>query len=195
MKQWMFGLVAALLLGGCGRPAIRPVTPDTVVLAFGDSLTEGYGVEPSESYPSVLGTLLGCKVVNAGVSGEVSEQGVRRLPSVLEKFKPSLVVICHGGNDFLRGVRDDEVERNLQTMVAAVRAAGADAVLVGVPRAGLILRASPVYARVAKENGLLCDIKTVPYILSTASLKSDAIHPDADGNRCLAEAVAKLLRK
>lgn len=194
VKRFVIGVTAALLLGGCGRPTVRPVTPETVIVAFGDSLTEGYGATPSESYPAALARLLGCTVINAGVSGERSGEGVRRLPGVLGRYKPDIVVICHGGNDFLNGGSDAEVARNLRTMVSAVQASGADAVLLGVPRPGLLLRVPPLYAEVAKEFRLPCDVKTVPRILASAPLKSDMIHPNEAGYLQIAQRVAKLIR-
>lgn len=188
-------LLSAALLTGCGQPKIRPVEPDSVVVAFGDSLTEGVGADAEENYPAVLAKLLGCKVVNAGVSGEVSGEGAARLPEVLIREKPDLVVICHGGNDFLRHLGDAEVARNLRTMVAAVRETGADVVVLGVPHPGLILKAPPLYGEIARENGVPCDLRTVPRILSTPRLKSDTIHPNAAGYRLMAERVAACLRK
>jgi lysophospholipase L1-like esterase len=174
---------------------LRTVEPDTVVVAFGDSLTAGTGAEEAESYPAVLATLLGCTVINEGVPGEVSEEGAQRLPYVLRKHKPELVILCHGGNDLLRRADDAEVERHLQAMVEAAQAAGADVIVLGVPRPGLFLKAPSFYANVARRNNLAYDVKILPDILGKPSLKSDAIHPDAQGYRRLAGRVAELIRK
>lgn len=187
--------VCAGLLCGCGGPSVRALAPDAVVVAFGDSLTAGTGAEESESYPAVLGGLLGVTVRNEGRPGEVTGEGVARLPQVLKKHRPDLVILCHGGNDFLQRVDEALVERNLQAMVDASREAGADVILLGVPRPGLFLKAPPVYAAVARRNGIPCDVKTLPDILTTPSLKSDTIHPNADGYRKLAGRVAELIRR
>lgn len=184
-----------MLLCGCGGPSVRALAPDAVVVAFGDSLTAGTGAEESESYPAVLASLLGVAVKNEGRPGEVTGDGVARLPQVLKKHRPDLVIICHGGNDFLQRVDEALVERNLQAMVEASREAGADVILLGVPRPGLFLKAPPVYAAVARRNGIPCDVKTLPDILTTPSLKSDTIHPNADGYRKLAGRVAELIRR
>lgn len=195
MNHKGYWLATALLLGGCGgRPAVRTVTPETVIVAFGDSLTEGYGAEAAASYPVVLAKLLGCKVINAGVSGEMSGEGARRLPNVLSRYHPDVVVICHGGNDFLNSGSDVAVEQNLRTMIGAVQASGADAVMLGVPRPGLLLRAPSFYAAVAKDYRLPCDVKIVPHVLSSSSLKSDMIHPNEEGYRQIAQRVADLIR-
>lgn len=186
--------LSLLVVCGCG-PREAALPSDAVVLAFGDSITEGYGADASQSYPAVLETVLGCKVINEGASGEVSSQGVVRLPDLLRRHKPAVVVICYGGNDFLRGVPDDEVARNLQRMLDACRGAGAKAALLGVPKPGLFLRAVPLYAELAKRNGLPIDAKIISRVLSSSTLKSDLIHPNAEGYRRIAEAVSKLVRQ
>jgi len=114
----LFGVLTLLGAGGCGpRREIAALTPDSVVLAFGDSLTAGTGAEPGDSYPAVLEKQLGCRVINEGIPGELAGQGLARLPALLEKYRPQLfsgwlsaqfaagwVQHIHGcGNDDLRG--------------------------------------------------------------------------------------------
>jgi len=166
-----------------------------VIMAFGDSLTSGFGAEEGESYPAVLAGLTGCKVINEGVPGEVSEEGARRLPAVLRKHKPALVILCHGGNDLLKGTDEAALGEHLQAMVDAARAEGADVILLGVPAPGLFLRSPDVYQKLARQNGVPYDGKALPDILSKGTLKSDLIHPNADGYRLLAQRVAGLIRK
>src|SRR5665811_2285947 len=85
-----------LLSSGCSRvPQLPLLAADATILAFGDSITHGTGVGDSESYPAVLTTLTGRKVVNSGVPGEVSGTGVQRLPELLEREHPSLLILCH----------------------------------------------------------------------------------------------------
>lgn len=191
----LFLALLSVALCGCGRASVRKLGPDAVVVAFGDSLTAGTGAEDSESYPAVLAALLGVTVKNEGQPGEVTAVGVARLLRVLREHSPDLVILCHGGNDFLQRADDASVERNLQAMVDASREAGADVILLGVPRPGLLLRAPALYEDVARRNGIPCDVKTLPKILSTPSLKSDAVHPNAEGYRVLAGRVAELIRR
>ncbi|MEI7902360.1 MAG: arylesterase [bacterium] len=189
-------LCLLMLSQGCGRhPTIAKLTESSVVLAFGDSLTAGSGAESSESYPSLLAGLLGCRVVNAGVPGEESAAGLMRLPAVLQQAKADLVILCEGGNDMLNKREDESVRNNLGAMVALAREAGADVVLVGVPKPGLFLKSPPFYRQVADDNGIPYDNETLAEILKTPSLKSDQIHPNAEGYRKMAGSLAALIRK
>ncbi len=165
------------------------------MLAFGDSLTSGVGAKEEESYPAVLARLLGCRVVNGGVAGEVTREGLARLPELLRSHRPQMVILCFGGNDMLRKLSHAEITRNLSEMIRAVRQAEADVILLGVPQPGLLLRAPSLYQEIAEEFGLVYEGKIVPKILSTPSLKSDLIHPNACGYKRLAERLAEVIRK
>jgi len=190
-------LALILLLGAaCSKPpALVPLSPEATVLAFGDSLTFGTGAGETESYPAVLSAMIGRKVVNAGIPGELSAAGAARLPEVLEREKPALLILCHGGNDLLRRQDQGALAENLRAMVRASRAQGVEVVLLAVPSLGLTLTPPPLYAELAREFALPLESRALPQILAKNSLKSDQIHPNADGYRQLAGAVAALLRK
>ena len=189
-------LILALALTACERAAtLRPLEPDAIILAFGDSLTYGSGAPTEASYPEVLAGLLDRRVITAGVPGEVSADGRERLPALLEEHQPSLVILLHGGNDLLRRKDQGETAENLRSMIATARAAGAEVVLIGVPRPGLFLNAADFYAELARELGLPYDGDTLPNLLGDASLKSDAVHLNAAGYRRLAEAIDALIAR
>lgn len=189
-------VLAAVALAGCGEePRLRPLAPDAVVLAFGDSLTYGTGADPEESYPARLAAAIGRRVVNAGVPGEVSAEGLRRLPGLLERFAPALVILCHGGNDLLRRLDRAATERNLVEMIRLARARGADVVLIGVPAPGLLLGTAALYERVAEEEGVPIEDEILADLLGDTRYKSDAVHPNAAGYARLAAAVEALLRR
>ncbi len=185
-------LLLFLAAAGCRdrAPRIAPLPPGAVILAFGDSLTSGYGADSQESYPAVLEGLTGFKVINAGVPGEVTAQGLKRLPSLLSRYRPDLVILCHGGNDLLRRLDPETTAANLRQMILAARTSGAQVLLVGVPQPGLLLRPAALYGDLAAEFGIPCEENLLPDILKNGSKKSDAIHPNAEGYRRLAEGLA-----
>ena len=187
--------ILCLVLAGCTPPPeLEPLAADAVVLAFGDSLTFGTGAAPDESYPEVLSGLIGRTVVSAGVPGEVSADGLLRLPALLDREQPALLLLCHGGNDQLQRLDPARLADNLRAMIREARDRNIAVVLIAVPAPGLSLRPLPLYAGIADEFGLAADLETVADILGDRALKSDYIHPNAAGYRRLALAVADLLR-
>ncbi len=187
--------VAALAVAGCGdAPKLARLAPDAVVLAFGDSITFGTGAAEAESYPAQLEVLIGRKVVRAGVPGDVSAQALARLPAALEEHQPRLLVLCIGGNDFLRNLGQAQVAANVRAMIRLVKGKGADVVLLGTPEKGLLVTPPKFYAEIAQEFRIPYEGKVVGEILRNAELKSDPIHPNAKGYRKMAEAIAELLR-
>jgi lysophospholipase L1-like esterase len=165
-----------------------------VVLTFGDSITFGTGVAPAESYPSVLEKRIGRRVVNAGVPGEVTAEGRVRLESVLDENKPALMILCLGGNDFLRHQDETKTVENLRAMISLARSRGVSVLLISVPKLGLGLEVPKFYGELAKEFAIPVEGKILKQILSKGSLKSDAIHPNSSGYMILAESVEKLMR-
>lgn len=183
------------LLSGCSdRPALEPLSADAVVLAFGDSLTYGTGSSPDKSYPALLEKKLQRKVINAGVPGETSRRGLQRLPALLERYQPELVIICHGGNDILRRLDPVQTENNLRRMIALARHNGAQVVLLAVPEFSLFLEPAPFYTRLAEQNRVPLLENSLSEILSSNRLKSDRVHPNAEGYRQLADDIYRLLR-
>ena len=170
---------------------------ERVLVALGDSLTAGLGVAPDEAYPALLEARLrhegyGYRVVNAGVSGDTSAGGLRRVDWVL-KSRPDVVIVALGANDGLRGLPVDELVRNLEAIVTRVRAAGARVLLAGMrvpPNYGAdYARAfAAVFPAVAKRTG----VPLAPFLLDgvagDAQLNQpDGIHPTAEGQRVIAE--------
>jgi lysophospholipase L1-like esterase len=197
MRRWFSGAAIALvLLAGCGggTPQLAKLGPSDIVVAFGDSLTYGTGAKAEESYPAVLAQLIGRTVVRAGVPGEQTAGGLQRLPAVLDEHRPRLVIVCLGGNDMLRKGSQQNIENNLREMLKTIKSRGMDAVLIGVPAPGLITSAPEFYDKLAKEFGVPYEGKVVTSVLYQPELKSDPIHPNADGYRRIAEAMAKLLQ-
>jgi lysophospholipase L1-like esterase len=187
-------LVAILLLAGCGEDTrLSPIAPGSTILSFGDSLTFGTGATPEASYPAVLGRLAGRDIVNAGIPGEVSARGLQRLPELLEQHTPALVILCHGGNDILRKLERAEMRRNLLAMINLIRAAGAEVLVLGVPRPGLLLSDDQTYREIAAETGTVYLADVFSDILDDNRLKADAIHPNAAGYEQVAQRIHELM--
>lgn len=134
LRHTFAALLAVSMLAGCARPpAYAPLPPEAVVVAFGDSLTYGTGAAPEESYPSRLEKLLNRRVINAGVPGETSADGLARLPEVLDEHSPALLILCHGGNDMLRQLDRGALKANLRAMIALAQSRDIPVLLLGVP--------------------------------------------------------------
>ena len=177
---------------------------ERVIVAFGDSLTAGYGVAPEESYPARLGARLRAeglsyRVVNAGVSGDTTAGGLRRVDWAL-KLSPEIALVELGANDALRGQDLDTTRANLDAIVARFQAGGARVLLLGMrlpPNYGGRYAAAfeKVYADVARDRR----VPLVPFFLdgvgAVARLNQpDGIHPTAEGYRIIVERLWPHLR-
>jgi acyl-CoA thioesterase I len=188
-------ILAFEVIAGCSKhaPRLPRLASDAVILAFGDSLTHGTGAKDGESYPEVLESLIGRSVVNRGIPGELSTDGLRRLPGVLEAVEPDLLILCHGGNDILRKKDKVLAENNVREMIRIARERGISVVLLGVPMPGLFLSTAEFYQRIAEDMNVPFEADAIPSTLSDNSLKSDTVHPNAKGYHQIAEAIKKLL--
>lgn len=170
-------------------PLLRP---DAIILAFGDSLTDGVGGS-GETYPQRLEQLVGHRVINAGVPGETTVQGRVRLQPVLEAQHADLLILCLGINDFLQGIPVETVHENLLAMLATAHRAGLPVLLLSVPARGS-KTASPLFADSAATGGAALDDRSMVEVLSNPGLKADLIHPNREGYRQLADKLAERLR-
>ena len=185
-----------LLVSGCGQQAKLPLlAPDAIVVAFGDSLTYGTGANEEESYPAQLARITGRRVVREGVPGEVSATGLARLPAALDEHRPRLLILCPGGNAFLRRLPQEQAAENVRAMIRLAKDRGVEVLLIGTPEIGFTLTPPEFYAGIAKQFGIPYEGDVLTKILRNGELKSDQIHPNAQGYRLMAERVAELLRK
>ena len=189
-------LLLTIFLTACSEspPTLKLLANDAVILAYGDSLTYGLGANHNtQSYPAVLQNLTGLSVINAGISGEVSAQGLRRLPSVLEAVQPNLVILCHGGNDLIRRLGKENLKNNLDQMIQLIQQSGADVVLIAVPNFNIRLNIPELYPQLAEKYSLPIDLELLSTLEADPKMKSDQIHPNAAGYNEMAITVQTLL--
>lgn len=206
-------LALALVLAACGNaaedaapagevaedgapalPAVPVMGPERRIIAFGDSLFAGYGLDPRDAYPEKLENALRAKgvnadVINAGVSGDTTAAGLNRLEFTLaaQDAPPALFILELGGNDLLRGIPTDQTRANLAKMLTVLQDQKVPVLLMGMrapPNYGPEFQAEfdAMYRDLAKEYGAAL----VPFWLEDiyrdpALFQSDRIHPTADG--------------
>ena len=181
----------------------RAADPRPAIVCFGDSLTAGFGVDPGKTYPDLLQQELDrrgyrYRVVNLGVSGDTTQDGLERLPLVLAE-KPRIVVLEFGANDGLRGQPAAITEGNLAQMAEALEKAGARVVLAGItlpPNYGpeYIRKFDAMYPGLAKRYKM----PLIPFLLAGAAgdrnfMQPDGLHPNTAGTRVVVENVWRAL--
>lgn len=192
----IMGTAIAVKLYRASNVPEKSLPQQSVILAFGDSLTYGYGALPQESYPAILEQRLRRKVINAGIPGELSEEGLQRLPSLLQTYHPDILILCHGGNDLLRKKSPDLLRYNIERMILLARSQHTDVILIAVPQFGLLhLSPAPLYGQLAEEYRLPIESDILSDVLHDNRYKSDYIHPNAVGYEKMAEAVEKIVRE
>ena len=192
----IFFVVITGSLASCSDDVkLTALASDSTILAFGDSLTYGTGTSKNNAYPAVLERLLDRRVINAGIPGEISSDGLLRLPGLIEKHRPDLIIICHGGNDILRKLDLSKTSNNIQQMIDLAKHNNSLVVLVGVPQFGLFLNTAPFYEELAKKNNIPISGDILGDIIGNNSLKSDHIHPNNKGYQLLAEDITLLLER
>ena len=195
MKKW----IGLLLVAACAYYFMKDTAeiknlhnPGTAVVAFGDSLTAGYGAPKGSAYPAVLAAKLGREVINLGMSGETAAHAPSRLPEVLAQ-NPHMVLIEFGANDFMQNRRMEDALAAVAEIVDAVQQAGAVAVIVdtGAPGMGHYSRA---YKKLAEEKGAVFVPGILEGIFNTRQYKSDMVHPNAAGYEIVAERVYERIK-
>ena len=172
-----------------------------LIVCFGDSLTAGYGADEGASYPDFLQKDLNrdgyrYRVVNAGVSGNTSKDGVDRLAGVIA-MKPAVVVVEFGGNDGLRGVNYQTTRDNLSRIVARLKISGAKVIIAGItlpPSYGedYVKPFTATYPLLGKRF----DVPVIPFILQDVygidgMMQADGIHATEKGNEVVAQTVLR----
>lgn len=175
---------------------MMPLTKQDTILTFGDSLTYGYGAKSGESYPELLSHYTGLKVINAGVNGDTSEDGKRRLTASLSDPSIKVMILFFGGNDILQKRSMQDLKENLRSMIVMAKEKQIEVLLVSVPNFTLFgLSALDLYDELAEEEDVPLLSGMLAEILSDPSLKIDQIHPNAKGYEKMAKEVFESLKR
>lgn len=201
IDKWLIIFVMLTLLS-CSKENINAqlLPYNAIILAFGDSITYGYGANKGEDYPALLATIIGRKVINAGISGERADQAKSRIAETLQKNKPQLVIVEIGGNDFLQRRSASDIKKDIKSIIKTIKEQHIPIVLVAVPDLSLMAimanrpRDATLYKEIAEEEKIIFIPNVISNILRKNTLKSDQIHPNAKGYKQMAENIAKHLK-
>lgn len=162
-------------------------------VAFGDSLTEGYGSSEGNNYPALLGQRLGVTISNFGKSGETTSDALKRVDEIV-RLQPRVVLLCFGGNDSLNGEPASRTFGNLAQIIDRLHGEGSFVVLIGIRSASLRDKNATHFSKLARDKNVLY----VPDMLKGLALKpvymADAIHPNDAGYARIAERLEKVLK-
>ncbi|MEI6859129.1 MAG: GDSL-type esterase/lipase family protein [Shewanella sp.] len=185
--------VLCVFISACG-PKLKPLSASAEIMAFGDSLTYGKGASEGADYPAVLAELTGLRVINAGISGETTLQGLSRLAELLARETPDLLILLEGGNDFLRHHDIAKTKTNLAQMIELADAQSIPVVLIAVPQKGVFLSPATLYSELAERYDVILLEEVLTDLLKTRSMKSDMVHLNDAGYQALAETIYQRLK-
>jgi acyl-CoA thioesterase-1 len=161
-------------------------------VAFGDSLTAGFGASDGNDYPALLSKSIGKPILNKGVPGETTENALRRVEEIV-RLQPRVVLLCLGGNDGLQQLPMDKTFANLSTIIDRLHQSGSFVVLVGVRSASIRDHYEKSFKILAAEKQVLYVPNVLKGVLGNPGLMSDYIHPNDDGYKAIAERLEKIL--
>ena len=191
----VLAIVALIIFFKKETPEVIKLSSTDKILAFGDSITYGYGESANESYPYLLSQSSNIKVINAGLNGDTSSDGLKRLPALLEDSSIKLMLLCFGGNDVLQKKPLAELKSNLHKIIQMAKKKNIDVILISVPKVSLMgLSSMNLYSTVAKEENIELMDDLLTHVLSRSSLKNDYIHPNAKGYRYMADEIHEHLK-
>lgn len=208
MLNRLFIVVLVLIsAAGCGSTQQYTALPaNASVVILGDSLTYGTGAGRGEDYASILAANTRWNVINAGVPGNTSANGLARLPELLAEHdageqKIDLLIVELGGNDFLKHVAETETVNNLKAILTQAKAKNIQTVLLAIPKFSPVgaafgnLSDHPLYEKIAQETGAPLVADVFSEVLAKNTLKADPIHPNAEGYRIVESQLRNALVK
>lgn len=204
-QRWFLLLCFLAAFTACDKKYIdTPLPSASNIVILGDSLTYGTGAGDGEDYASILSRNTGWNVINAGVPGNTTYDGLARLSYYLDAHesgeqKIDLLIVELGGNDFLKRVPESETRNNLKSILDQARAKNVRTLLIAIPEFSPIgaafgaLSDHPLYEKLAKETDTPLITDLFSDVLAKNSLKADPIHPNAAGYRLVASELQNAL--
>ncbi len=193
-------MVFIALMAACNKQEKYATIPQgATVLILGDSLSYGTGANKGEDYPTLLADKTGWKIINAGVPGDTSADGLQRLPALLAQDPPQLLIVELGGNDILHQVPQSQTAANLIAILKLAKAQNIQTVLVAIPEFNALkvamgsLDDHRMFEEIAKETATPLIKDVFSEVLSDRSLKADQIHPNTQGYALVAEKMLSAL--
>jgi lysophospholipase L1-like esterase len=169
-----------------------PPTANGPWIAFGDSLTAGYGAEAGNDFPTVLGKTLAVQIENAGRNGETSKDGLNRVDTIAKR-NPRVLLLCFGGNDALQQVPREETFANLGSIIDRLHEQGTFIVLLGIRSATLRDKNASWFKQLAHDKKVLYLPNILDGVLAHPDLMSDEVHPNDKGYALIADRIAQVL--
>lgn len=166
----------------------------TSIVMFGDSLVEGVGATEGNTLPELLSKKIGKDVINMGVRGQTSSQGLARINSVID-MDPKVVIVLFGGNDYLHQVPLEVTFKNIDDIVAILQEFGAVVVLVGVQGGIIEDPYKSEFKKIADKRGALYVPSILSGVIGDGTKMSDQVHPNDIGYEILAKKIFPILKK
>lgn len=193
--------------GNANRPLVLPDrgTDKPKIIAFGDSLTAGFGVAEKESYPYLLQQRLNTdgfdyEVINAGVSGDTSLGGAERADWVLDQENAKILILALGSNDLLRGMPVDKMKENLRVILKKAKAKEMKVLICGMLAPSSVgIEYQRDFINTFTELSKEFDTELMPFMLTDVALhknlnQADGIHPNAEGTKIMTENIYQKLK-
>jgi lysophospholipase L1-like esterase len=181
-------------LAGCAKKEIKNIgSRGKNIVCFGDSITFGYGAEPGGDYPSALTKMTSIPVINAGIDGDTSTEAIKRIKSDVLDREPLLVIVEFGGNDFLRKIPQEVTLNNMKEIIDKVQAQGAMVAVADISTGMILKEYHSAFYNLTREKGAIFIPPILSGIITNPRLKSDFIHPNADGYNVIAQRIYRVI--
>lgn len=175
---------------GCAKQEVKNIgSQGKNIVCFGDSLTAGYGVRQGEDYPTALAKILKKRVINKGIDGNTTVDGLSRLEADVLEQEPYLVIIEFGGNDYLNKIPAEDTANNLRKMIDRIHAQGVMVALVDISAGVFLNEYHTICSKIAREKQTIFVPRILLGIITNPSMKSDFLHPNHEGYKVIAKRI------